>query len=146
MTVTHKKILKYYINHNTFMIKMAEEVVDLTLPEWGFISDGGAPDPWAGRDVLLHVRSMTIFEFFKEDNVVLKEDVKHSYFWRKNLVTGQREGWVCALHLTTLLSDDTSGMLLKIMEEAVTFFENYLTDIEKETLDDIESARLTNGN
>lgn len=121
---------------------MKQELIELTLPEWGFISDAGTPDPWEGRDVLLHVRSMTVFEFFKEDDVVLKAEVKKCKFWHNNLVTGKREEWICAVHIVTVLKDDDSRMLGIIMQKAVKFFDRYLTNLERETIDEYRNGRL----
>lgn len=121
---------------------MKQELIDLTLPEWGFLSDAAIPDPWEGRDVLLHVRSMTVFEFFKEDDVVLKAEVQKCKFWHNNLVTSKREEWVCAVHIATMLKDDDSGMLDIIMLRAVKFFDRWLTETERETLKDYDNERL----
>lgn len=121
---------------------MKQELIELTLPEWGFISDAGTPDPWEGRDVLLHVRSMTVFEFVKEADAVFNPGVTKCKFWHKNIVTGKREDWVCAVHIVTVLKDDDSGMLDIIMQKAVKFFDRYLTNLERETIDEYRNGRL----
>jgi hypothetical protein len=121
---------------------MKQELIELTLPEWGFISDAGTPDPWEGRDVLLHVRSMTVFEFVKEADTVFNPGVTKCKFWHNNIVTGEREEWVCAVHIVTVLKDDDSGMLDDIMRRAVKFFDRWLTDTERETLNDYDNERL----
>lgn len=121
---------------------MTEKLIDLTLPEWGFISEGGTPDPWQGRDVLLHVRSMTVFEFFPDGDVVLNGGVPSMRFDRVNTATGEREKWVCSVHLSAVLDiREDREMLGSITGKAVGFFKEYLTGIEKETLDDLENER-----
>lgn len=126
---------------------MTAKIIDLTLPEWGFVSDGGDPDSWYGRNVLLHVRSMTVFEFFKESDVVLKGEVPSTRFTRRNCATGNDERWICAVHLSSVLDiEEDREMLDRITAGAVSFFKDYLDGIEKETLDDIENERRTFNN
>ena len=79
--------------------------IELNLPEFAFL-DGNCHDgnTLHGRNVILHVRSASVFEIIESDNVHLKSDVQHQYFEYTNIY-GVKEHFIAALHYSTTVDD-----------------------------------------
>lgn len=104
------------------------KTVNLTLPEFGFVDSAGHenPDILEGRNVILHIRSMSIMEVFDRADVHLNEDVLRFEFCNKNRY-GIKEQMVIALHLSTTLDKDADrGILIeKVLKPAAKWYCDY---------------------
>lgn len=74
------------------------KLVDLKLPAFAFIEDSGHDgDLLEGRNVILHVRSMTVIEVLERDNCFLKEGIP-VYKFRYTNKYGIVERFIMAVH------------------------------------------------
>ena len=79
---------------------MANKIINVNLPEWAWLSGGEHEkngDQLDGRDVVLHVRSASVIEFFEADNFVPNGNVQSHTFSYKNAY-GQTERHIAVLH------------------------------------------------
>lgn len=98
------------------------EIVNLTLPEWAWMHGGDhelGGDPLRGREVVLHVRSATVVEFFLTDNFVPGPDTKYHIFSYNNTF-GFNERHTVALHYSAACDDDET--LHQILVEAAKWY------------------------
>lgn len=108
---------------------MGLKQTNLILPEWAFLDanykDG---DLLEGRDVLLHVRTNTMLEFFKSDDtqIQLNSDVKQEVFCYKNKY-GTIEHYVAAVHYSFAEFEE----LDQIFEKGIDFFCNWMDWMDK---------------
>lgn len=98
---------------------------NLLLPEWAFLEGTShLGNTLEGRDVLLHVRTHTTFEFLNiDDNMVrLSEGVKHIQFIYTNKY-GLEENYIVAVHwsLTSELDE-----LDEVIQKAIQFFKRWM--------------------
>lgn len=104
------------------------KTVNLTLPEFGFVDSAGheKPDMLEGRNVILHIRSMSIMEVFDRSDVHLNEDVLRFEFYNKNQY-GIKEPMVIALHLSTTLDKyaDREALIEKVLKPAAKWYCDY---------------------
>lgn len=104
------------------------KTVNLTLPEFGFIDSAGheKPDLLKGRNVILHIRSMSIMEIFDRDNVFLKDDVLRFEFYNRNQY-GIKGPMVIALHYSSSLDKDADREILieKVLKPAAKWYCDY---------------------
>ena len=98
--------------------------INLTLPEWAFL-DGNShlADTLEGRNVLQHIQSYTIMEFFLlvENTVEQNLSVKTKEFTYKNIF-GETERHLLAVHFT--LANDFE--LDWIMHNAIEFYKDFM--------------------
>ena len=107
-----------------------KQKTDLTLPEWVWLDAtchlGNALE---GRDVLLHVRTHTVLEFFSQNEIQiqLKPEVKQKQFYYLNKY-GIKENYKVAVHwsLATEFTD-----LDEVIEKAIQFFKDWMTWMDK---------------
>lgn len=86
----------------------------LDLPEWAFLdADNHTGNQLKGRDVLLHVRSNTMFEIFPKNKVKLNPDIPNRTF-KVNNIFGIDEEFIIAIHYT--LSDDVQDLFSKAIQ------------------------------
>ena len=86
---------------------MSERVINVTLPEFAFVeSSGHDGDVLKGRNVILHVRSASIIEVFKEEQFFPKEGVITLRFYNINSL-GLKEYYIAALHYSATLDITT---------------------------------------
>lgn len=105
-----------------------EKAVNLTLPTFAWLTD----DELDGRDVLLHVRSASVLEFFDANNVVcLRPDVIQKRFVYRNRY-GVDEPVIVAVHYAPLL-DDFELIMDEVVEPAIAY---YKADCDKMDEDD----------
>lgn len=97
----------------------------LNLPEWAFLeADNHTGNALRDRDVLLHVRTHTILEFFSiDDNMPqLATGVKKMQFTYINKY-GLEENYIVAVHYSlTEFSDQ-----VKVLDKAIQFFKDWMT-------------------
>lgn len=97
---------------------------DLTLPEWVWLDAtchlGNALE---GRDVLLHVRTHTMLEFFNQTDtqVQLNPEVKQKQFYYKNKF-GVVENYIVAVHYSLTEFSD----LDQVIESAIEFLKQWM--------------------
>ena len=102
---------------------MSNLLSDLTLPEFAFLS---SPE-LAGRNVMMHVRSATVVEFFHACDFFPKESTLAMPFSRLDRLTGRMMEWTCALHFSPLLNaEEDAPVIREIMSKAVMRFCDWL--------------------
>ncbi|MDE7392881.1 MAG: hypothetical protein K2M80_00190 [Muribaculaceae bacterium] len=105
-----------------------EKAVNLKLPAFAWLTD----DELDGRDVLLHVRSATVLEFFSADTTLcLRPDVIQDRFTYRNRY-GVEEPTIVAVHYAPLL-DEREQIMEEVVEPAITY---YKRDCDKMDEDD----------
>jgi len=96
----------------------------LTLPEWAFL-DGNSHlgDMLEGRNVLQHLLSYTLVEFFPigEDPIFENQDIKMKSFLYRNIF-GENEKHLLIVHFS--LIEDTE--LEEIEDMAIEFYKQYM--------------------
>ena len=106
-----------------------KQKTDLTLPEWAFLdAKNHTGDALEGRDVLLHVRTNTMLEFFSLDDLSLElnPEVKQREFTYKNYL-GISETHVVAVHYSLTEFSD----LEDVIDKAITFFTGWMDWMDK---------------
>lgn len=107
---------------------MAKQIIDLTLPEYAFLYGGGhekGGDPLEYRNVVLHVPSATIIEFFKDDEFF--PDTERYICMLKFTYTdnfGVAENHIAAIHYCA--TSDDGDELLEILKGATDYYCKYL--------------------
>ena len=105
-----------------------EKAVNLTLPPFAWLTD----DELDERDVLLHVRSATVLEFFSADTTLcLRPDVIQQAFIYTNRY-GVEEPTIVAVHFSPLL-DDVDIIREEVIAPAIDY---YKRDCDKQDSDD----------
>jgi len=112
------KSIQIYIN------RMKKQT--LTIPEWVFLDAANhTGNELEGRDVLLHVRTHTMLEFFNQtdDLIQLNKNVKQKQFYFKNKF-GITENYRVAVHysLTEFFDTDTDA----VIDGAIEFFKKWM--------------------
>lgn len=112
---------------------MAKELIALTLPEFGFVSDDLNGD-LRGRNVIIHIRSMSIIEILEHKNVYYYEpDTLYHKFEYKNIF-GEIEHLVALLHVCTTFDKEIDGayILDNIIKPACEFYMKFATMVDNE--------------
>ena len=102
---------------------------DFTLPEWAFLdAKNHTGNALEGRDVLLHVRTHTIMEFFAVDDNMPRfaEGVKRMQFVYTNQY-GLEENYIVAVHYSFAEFEE----LDQIFEKGIDFFCNWMDWMDK---------------
>lgn len=102
-------------------------MIELTLPPFAWVEGGGHDgDMLDGRNVILHIRSMSIIEILKYDNVVLNEGVLSYKFGYINRY-GIKEKCVAALHYCGILDKvaDREMIIEEIIKPSVDWYRAY---------------------
>lgn len=84
-----------------------EKIIEVKLPEWAWINGGEheeGGDPLEGRNVILHVRSASVIEFFEEGYFMPKGEVQSHTFTYDNAF-GQTERHIAVLHYSAACDD-----------------------------------------
>lgn len=103
--------------------------IDLTLPEWAFLdAKNHTGDALEGRDVLLHVRTHTILEFFSVDDNMPRftESVKRMQFVYTNQY-GLEENYIVAVHYSLTEFTDLDDVITK----AIAYFKKWIDYMDK---------------
>jgi hypothetical protein len=96
------------------------KLTELTLPQWAFVEGSGHDDDSAklsGRNVILHIRSASVFEVVPEDDIVPNDGVP-TYQFRYGA-----ERFLLLCHYAPLVDDD--DQLRSIMEGCAEWFCSY---------------------
>ena len=106
-----------------------KQKTNLTLPEWAFLdAKNHTGDALEGRDVLLHVRTHTIMEFFSVDDNMPRftEGVKRMQFVYTNQY-GLEENYIVAVHYSlTEFADQVD-----VLDKAIVFFKEWMDWMDK---------------
>lgn len=103
------------------------KMVNLTLPPFAWVMDGGHDGHLLeGRNVILHIRSMSIIEIFLFDDVVLNDDVISYKFGYINQY-GVKEKHIAALHHCGALDPTTDRDMIinEILAPAAEWYRSY---------------------
>ena len=120
------------------------ELVIFNLPEFAFL-DGQCHDgdTLKDRDVVMHIRSASIVEFFDEGEINLNENVVCTNFVYKD-VFGVEEKKICVLHYSQTL-DNEFDIKEHILKPAIEWFKKYL-DWQDVVIITEETVKLTAAN
>lgn len=105
---------------------MADKLVSLTLPEWAWLNGGEhekGGDPLEGRNVITHVRSASVIEFFLEDDFVPNTNVLTYAFSYRN-PEGITERHIAALHYSA--THEEPEVLRDILKRAARWYCDYM--------------------
>lgn len=112
----------------------------LDLPDFAFLDgNDGEKDNLDGRNVLLHLRSMSVIEIFEADKVLLKPGTLQREFTYINSL-GIDEHLIAAVHIC-LTVDDEDDVFEEILTPAIRWYCNYL-DHEDKAIFEGEIAKL----
>lgn len=100
------------------------KVIDLNLPEFMWMDGCEHDTPTTGRNIICHVRSMTVVEVFEDDNVILKDDVVTYSFDHINTM-GIVEYFTMAVHYSATVADDVV-MLRSIMAKCAKWYTDWM--------------------
>lgn len=103
------------------------KMIDLALPPFAWVSSGGHDGSNLDeRNVILHIRSMSVIEIFQYDDVVLNEDVLSYKFGYINLY-GVKEKRIAALHHCSVFDPvaDMEMIIEEIIKPAVDWYRDY---------------------
>jgi hypothetical protein len=106
-----------------------KQKTNLTLPEWTFLdASSHLGNELEGRDVLLHVRTHTMLEFFSQNDLQIHLDpkVKQKQFYYKNKF-GVIENYKVAIHYSLTEFSD----LDQVIESAIEFFKQWMDWMDK---------------
>jgi hypothetical protein len=106
-----------------------KQKTDLTLPEWAFLeASDHTGNALEGRDVLLHVRTHTMLEFFSQNDmqIQLEPEVKQKQFYYRNKF-GVIENYKVAVHYS--LVEFTN--LDEVIEKSIEYFKNWIDWMDK---------------
>lgn len=113
---------------------MAKQLISLTLPEFCFLSDD-IDGELMGRNVIMHVRSVSVVEIIERENVYYYEpDTLYHKFDYANMF-GEVERLVAMLHFSATLDKemDREFLMEKVIEPACEFYMEFakLADMER---------------
>ena len=124
------------------------QIVNLKLPEFAFL-DGQCHegDTLEARDVVLHIRSASIIEFFVADAVNLNDDVLRVNFIHRNIYDID-EPKTCALHhcATLDVATDEKYIIDNILRPAISWYCDYMNWEDGEILKDLRTEYLADNN
>ncbi|WP_315387773.1 hypothetical protein [Hoylesella shahii] len=116
---------------------MSKQLIQLTLPEFAFLSDD-LNGELRGRNVIIHIRTMTIIEIIERENVLLYEpNVLYHKFEYKNIF-GETEKLVAMLHVCTTFDKILDKEFIKqdIIKPACEYYMKFATMADAEMLED----------
>lgn len=116
---------------------MNKQLIQLTLPEFAFLSDD-LNGELRGRNVIIHIRTMTIIEIIERENVLLYEpNVLYHKFDYENMF-GETEKLVAMLHVCTTFDKilDKEYIKQNIIKPACEFYMKFATMADNEMLED----------
>ena len=106
---------------------MASKIIDVALPEWVWLNGGEherGGDPLAGRDVIYHVRSASVIEFFEDGCFVPNGNVLSHTFSYKSF-DSEVEHYIAVLHYSAACDD--GDVLHEILSAAAKWYCDYLS-------------------
>lgn len=106
-----------------------KRLTNLILPEFSFLdAHVNDVDELHGRNVILHIRSMSIIEVFDRESVFPNENVI-SYKFSYTNKYGIKEPMIALLHLSMTLDANVDIEIIKeqIMKPAAQWYCNYCT-------------------
>lgn len=118
---------------------MSKQLIQLTLPEFAFLSED-LNGELSGRNVIVHVRSMSIIEIIERENVLLYEpNVLYHKFDYENMF-GENEKLVAMLHVCTTFDKILDKEFIKqnIIKPACEYYMKFATMTDAEMLEEDE--------
>lgn len=118
---------------------MSKQLIQLTLPEFAFLSEDLNGD-LRGRNVIIHIRSMSIIEILEREDVYYYEpDVLYHKFDYENMF-GETERLVALLHVCTTFDKEIDGgyILDNIIKPACEYYMKFATMADQEMMEDDE--------
>ena len=118
---------------------IAKELIPLTLPEFGFVSDDLSGE-LRGRNVIIHIRSMSIIEILEREDVYYYEpDVLYHKFDYENMF-GETECLVALLHVCTTFDKeiDRGYIVDNLIKPASVFYMKFATMADNEMQEEDE--------
>lgn len=106
--------------------------VELKLPEFAFIESSiheqGTENDTQGRNIVTHIRSGAIIEFFPRDKVRFMAGTKTFTWEYENALLGIKEEWTSAVHVTGIINykEDEDFFIKKVLKPAIRWFMAYL--------------------
>jgi hypothetical protein len=100
------------------------KLIDLNLPEFMWMDGCEHDTPTTGRNIICHVRSMTVVEVFEKDNVLLKDGLV-TYDFDHLDTMGIVEHFTMAVHYSATLDDDIA-MLRSIMAKCAKWYTDWM--------------------
>lgn len=105
---------------------MSSKFISVTLPEWAWLNGGEhekGGDPLEGRNIVLHVRSASVIEFFDQGSFMPNGDVQSYGFCHKNTY-GVTERHVAVLHYCVATND--KAVIDDILKAAAKWYCDYM--------------------
>lgn len=102
------------------------KTIEVNLPEWAWLSGGEhekGGDPLEGRNLVLHVRSASVIEFFEDGYFMPNGEVK-SHTFTYNNAYGQTERHIAVLHYSA--GCDDVDVINDILVAAAEWYCNYM--------------------
>lgn len=109
------------------------------MPEFAFLSDD-LNGELRGRNVIIHIRTMTIIEIIERENVLLYEpNVLYHKFEYKNIF-GEIEHLVALLHVCTTFDKEIDRVYIldNIINPACEYYMKFATMADAEMLEENE--------
>lgn len=107
---------------------MKEEIRELTLPEFAFVEGSAHENPniLYGRNVILHIRSVSILEVLEWRMSAIKPEVLQQRFTYRNKY-GTEEKMVIVLHYSSLLDvdNDREAIIEQVIKPAIKWYCDY---------------------
>ena len=122
---------------------IAKELIALTLPEFGFVSDD-LNGELRGRNVIIHFRSMSIIEILERENVYYYgPDTLYHKFEYENIFC-ETEHLVALLHVCTTFDKeiDRTYILDNIIKPACEYYMKFATMADNEMQEEEEDEWL----
>ena len=102
------------------------KIINVTLPEWVWLNGGEhekGGDPIEGRNIVMHVRSASVIEFFLADDFVPGPNVA-TFSFKYNNIAGFEESHIAALHYCATHEDPDT--IQEILERAAQWYCEYM--------------------
>ena len=120
-----------------------EKKTSLSLPAFAFIEDAKPNEELQGRNVILHVRSMSIIEMFDVDDLLKVKDgvLRHDFDYIDQW--GVVEHFAALLHLSTTLDPvaDQAQLIQEVVRPACEWYTDYLEWEDHNIIDDNKNMR-----
>ena len=115
------------------------KLVNLTLPEWTWLS-GGEHEPKGdsleGRSLVYHTKSASVIEFFEEADFLPSSENLHTLSFKYTNFTGYSENHIAVLHYSATVDDDDEKVIEEILRGAAQWYTKYLKWEDKNILDE----------
>ena len=122
---------------------IAKELIALTLPKFALLSED-LNGELRGRNVIIHIRSMSIIEILERENAYYYEpDTLYHKFEYENIF-GETEHLVALLHVCTTFDKEIDGVYIldNIIKPACEYYMKFATMADNEMQEEEEDEWL----